>query len=272
MKSMSINAGVPSMLFACVAIAAASCTPNETLQYHRLKASEHDRDIFPTGHGGAENPDADCNVCHGGLDSFKEFNCLDCHAHEKEATDAIHGNLAAYAYESSACYECHKAGSGFGGDHDQFFVTSEGDHSGYGCSDCHLDLSDFTQAVCIQCHDQDAHACTKMNQTHKGLTDYNCADRNCLSCHPRGVGFDIDHDQFFVTSRGHHSRYGCSDCHFDAGNYGVFTCIQCHDENAHACSRMNDKHDEVRNYRCEDQRCLDCHRSGREEEGEEDDD
>ena len=249
-----------------VAVCIASCTPNETLQYHRVKAAEHDAEIFPTDHGGEENPDADCNVCHGGLDSFSQFNCLGCHAHEKEATDSIHGNLSGYEYDSAKCYECHKTGAGFDIEHDQFFITSKGDHAAYGCSDCHLDLGNFKQSACVQCHDENAHACAKMDTKHEGLSGYKCVDQSCLSCHPSGVGFDIDHDQFFMISHGHHSRYDCSDCHFESGDYGVFACIECHDENEHACSRMDPKHHEVRDYSCQNQRCLDCHRNGREDE------
>src|SRR5262245_5531910 len=52
----------------------------------------------------------DCNGCHGGFATFKQFTCVSCHDHEQTATDANHAGVAGYAYSSQACLGCHPQG------------------------------------------------------------------------------------------------------------------------------------------------------------------
>ncbi|HKE85378.1 MAG TPA: hypothetical protein VKB50_16560 [Vicinamibacterales bacterium] len=49
----------------------------------------------------------DCTNCHvGGV--FQTFNCLNCH--QRTETDGHHRAIAAYRYDSLACYSCHPNG------------------------------------------------------------------------------------------------------------------------------------------------------------------
>ncbi len=49
---------------------------------------------------------ADCHVSS----TYRQFNCLDCHAHDKVDMDKKHRRTAGYAYSSQACYACHPRG------------------------------------------------------------------------------------------------------------------------------------------------------------------
>lgn len=79
----------------------------------------------------------DCNTCHGAFSTFKQFDCLGCHAHEQAATNAVHRAVGSYTYSSTACYSCHQAADGG----KQVFS-----HSGItaGCASCHAVGAAFT--------------------------------------------------------------------------------------------------------------------------------
>ena len=82
----------------------------------------------------------DCNTCHGEFQSFKQFTCLNCHAHDRQLTDELHRSLPGaavgtppdggmgYAYSSTSCLQCHATGSRVPFDHAG--ITSS-------CASCH---------------------------------------------------------------------------------------------------------------------------------------
>ena len=45
----------------------------------------------------------DCAACHGTFDSFKQFDCLGCHA--QPPTAAVHATTGGYAYDSASCLD-----------------------------------------------------------------------------------------------------------------------------------------------------------------------
>lgn len=51
-----------------------------------------------------------CTDCHT-TSSYQQFDCLDCHAHERSAMDAEHQGRAGYSYSSLACLTCHPHGN-----------------------------------------------------------------------------------------------------------------------------------------------------------------
>src|SRR6185503_11997637 len=63
---------------------------------------------FPIGMGPHEK--ADCNSCHGGFASFKQFSCVSCHEHAQDVTDPVHKGVTDYKFESGACLSCHPKG------------------------------------------------------------------------------------------------------------------------------------------------------------------
>ena len=53
-----------------------------------------------------------CKDCHTNLSSFKNFECVNCHEHNKSDMDRKHDDESGYIYASSACYSCHPNGEG----------------------------------------------------------------------------------------------------------------------------------------------------------------
>jgi hypothetical protein len=51
----------------------------------------------------------DCTECHLTA-NFKEFSCIDCHAHNQTNMNNKHKNVAGYVYASVNCYACHPDG------------------------------------------------------------------------------------------------------------------------------------------------------------------
>jgi hypothetical protein len=50
-----------------------------------------------------------CTDCHL-TSNYREFSCLDCHAHEKTSMDNEHRDVSGYTYNSQSCYGCHPQG------------------------------------------------------------------------------------------------------------------------------------------------------------------
>ena len=104
-----------------------------------------------------------CNTCHGAFDTFKQFDCLGCHAHDRAPTDLVHNPSAvpaygATGYQSDRCYSCHTTDDG---------TRKAYSHAGIagGCAGCHdvgasfaaLPKAGFTHtatggADCAGCH------------------------------------------------------------------------------------------------------------------------
>jgi len=107
--------------FAVLTLAAAcgpsgnSSPPGTTM----LDPTTHDS-FFPIAAGskhalGSGSPAITCNSCHGGSDSFQQFDCLSCHQHSDQTALALgHRGVSQYAYASASCYSCHARGSAGG--------------------------------------------------------------------------------------------------------------------------------------------------------------
>lgn len=66
------------------------------------------RHEFPIGAG--KHAGLACSDCHT-TSSYRQFNCLDCHAHDKLDMDKKHRGVAGYAYSSQGCFACHPRGT-----------------------------------------------------------------------------------------------------------------------------------------------------------------
>jgi len=51
----------------------------------------------------------DCTVCHD-TGSTQQFTCIVCHDHNQTKMDDKHDEVSGYAYQSSACLQCHPSG------------------------------------------------------------------------------------------------------------------------------------------------------------------
>lgn len=219
----------------------------------RMTVERHNEEEFPTAHGESENPTGDCNVCHGGLDSFSEFNCLGCHTHNKEDTDTFHSSVDDYIYDSVACYGCHPTGEAMSRDaHDAFPISEGTAHEDAACDTCHSGGS-YSSYSCLGCHE---HAEDIMDSTHTGVDGYVYDSASCLACHPTGEAIDrSEHDDFPIDEGTVHEDAACTQCH-TSGSYDAFSCLDCHE---HGKSLMDTEHAQVKGYVYDSDSCLACH-------------
>jgi hypothetical protein len=72
--------------------------------------SDHDKQYFPIYSGSHKGTWSSCTECHPSGTS--SFSCIDCHEHNKTATDRRHDDVGGYSYNSNSCYSCHPKGRG----------------------------------------------------------------------------------------------------------------------------------------------------------------
>ncbi len=99
---------------------------------------------------------------------------------------------------------------------------------------------------------------------HAGPDDalHRKSEGNCGACHSveGWLPADFDHDRHFRFDRQHEAD--CGTCH-PGSDYGTYTCYGCHE---HSRSKIREEHLEegIHDY----ENCVECHRSGDEEEAE----
>jgi hypothetical protein len=72
---------------------------------------DHD-DLFPIYSGRHRRAWNACEDCHVSPGNFARFECILCHAHQRQQTDHEHNEVRSYVYESQACFRCHPDGRG----------------------------------------------------------------------------------------------------------------------------------------------------------------
>ncbi len=71
---------------------------------------DHDGKYFPIYSGNHKGKWNTCADCHNVSSNYAQFECINCHEHNKTSTDKDHQNVRNYVYQSSACYTCHPKG------------------------------------------------------------------------------------------------------------------------------------------------------------------
>ena len=203
----------------------------------------------------------DCNSCHNSNYNTKFDLCVDCHnADFNNAADPNHIQLSF----SNNCDDCHNTNRGWELTsftiHNQFYVLT-GAHSAIAnnCVDCHSNGYNNTTDVCYDCHTVDYQ--TAANPSHAGSS----FPTDCETCHTTSAWdpstFNHDGQYFPIYSGKHNNEWNlCSDCHTNQQDYGIFSCIDCHE---HSKSEMDAEHlGEVSNYIYESNACYECHPNG----------
>lgn len=203
------------------------------------------------------------------LSAHKGVNCTGCHRDLR------------FSHVGTACADCHedphRAELGFDCErcHDTTGFQSRarlldvhagalfpltGAHINVECSECHRRAPERffgAPSACVTCHLADL---ARATPSHAGFP------RECETCHSTARfegAFFPNHDQLFPIFSGTHRGVwdSCTDCHTNASNFRVFSCVTCHE---HSREEMDDEHDDVRGYRYESTACLSCHPDGRE--------
>lgn len=257
MNARRVKATTALALLALGAVACEAGAP----AYTALTPRTHDAFPIERGaHGGI-----DCNECHGAFDTFTQFTCIDCHAHERAETDANHAGVEGYAYESERCYACHPDGSpdSAGPEHELKFPIADGTvHADAACSSCHFVPGDRKQIDCLTgCHEAGP-----TSSAHGPVGGYRHATADCLRCHADSqVDRVSSHAPFRIASGFSHHRESCLRCHpavradkpFPAADFGRFDCLACHPR-----GETDDEHEDEGGYRYASDACYECHESG----------
>ncbi|MEO1258335.1 MAG: hypothetical protein AAFZ15_06045 [Bacteroidota bacterium] len=237
------------------------CASCHTLDLDWMPAQyrQHDIDYFPIYSGEHKGEWSDCIECHPSPGNYAIFTCTTCHG--KSETDSEHRNVGAYVYESGACLACHPDGNEEGSfNHNDTNFPLTGAHVSVDCNSCHTNGYAGTPTDCAACHLTDFQQTTNPDHQQLGFST------DCASCHttdPNWTPATFDHDAMYfpIYSGNHKNEWNdCVDCHTVAGNYAIFSCIDCHEHNDPA--DLLDEHDEVNGYEYNSIKCLECHPNG----------
>ncbi len=191
-----------------------------------------------------------CEDCHvGGVFGGTSSECSACHLDEYDATTDPDHQDAGFPTD---CNACHTPTTWFGATFDHSSWPLTGQHQGASCTDCHQNgVYEGTPTNCVSCHLSDYNNTNNPNHSSAGFPT------SCQTCHDTNGwdGADFDHD---FPLQGPHN-VDCNRCHTNPGNYGQFTCLECH---AHNKNDMDDEHDDVGGYSYNSNACLNCHPNG----------
>lgn len=203
---------------------------------------------------------AQCMNCHEGNLTSAAAECSSCHQQNyNQATNPNHQTLQL----SSECSSCHTTNAGWQpatfSVHNSFYVLA-GRHAQIqnNCADCHNGNYTNTPNTCYGCHQTDFNTANPPNHLAAGFP------HECETCHGQSAwtpsSFNHDSQYFPVYSGKHRNEWNtCSQCHPNASNFAVFTCISCHEHNQ---TSMNQEHQGVANYQYNSNACLNCHPDG----------
>jgi len=203
----------------------------------------------------------ECSACHTDGYVGTSTSCSSCHSGNYNATtNPNHSSLGI----STSCQDCHTTNPDWKpaafSTHNDYYALN-GAHAAV-FSDCYLcHAGDYTntQNTCFGCHSNDYNNTTDpAHATAQFSTD-------CLTCHTENAWkpstFDHDSQYFPIYSGEHKGEWNnCSDCHTQASNYAVFSCLNCHEHNI---TDMADEHKDVNGYVYNSTNCLTCHPTGK---------
>src|SRR6267142_1135173 len=270
------------LLVAMAAICACSKGPSDggnPPSVTLLTREQHTSRFFPIASG----PHAlECNACHGTSSTFRDFDCLSCHAHAPLPTNSRHKGMPGYGYDSASCYGCHRDGrAGVDIDHSSFFPVATGQVHALGapavhvagtigCASCHNNPAERTQIDCTSCHSQTAMAPLHFAVPDLKFTTANETSALCVKCHPDSASpiAVANHAPFKLGDGAVHRQQACLACHAVARSDKPFAqdfrqraCIGCHSE---AMDQVVSRHALVGIAAApsDTESCLSCHREG----------
>jgi len=198
-----------------------------------------------------------CATCHtNGAFTGLSAACASCHlAVFNSATNPNHIT----AGFPQTCEVCHNttAWSPATFNHNATPFPLTGAHVTVACTSCHINnVFAGTPTDCYSCHKTEYQTTTNPNHAASGFPS------TCASCHNTTTwsGATFTHSQFPIYSGTHaHAWTTCADCHTNASNYQVFSCITCH---THDEASTDPHHSGVRNYVYAPTTCYSCHPTG----------
>ena len=201
-----------------------------------------------------------CAACHtkGYVVGQTTNTCYSCHT----ANYTSAANHVAQSYPTD-CTLCHSTTnfttSTFNHATTPFPLT--GFHTTVLCATCHTKgfAVGQTSSLCSACH------IALYNSTTNPVHSAAKFPTTCDQCHSttNWTSSTYNHDAlYFPINSGRHNGAWtlCSDCHNNATNYAVFTCIACHQHSSQ--SSVNSNHGGVKGYTYTATSCYSCHPKG----------
>lgn len=229
---------------------------HNTTNWEETTFDHNNTDFALTG----AHTDVNCSNCHTSGYSGTSTVCSDCHISEyNSSSNPSHTNLGL----STSCESCHTTNSNWQpatfSVHNDFYVIT-GAHTSIAndCNTCHGGDYNNTPNTCYGCHQSDYNNTTDPAHATSGFST------DCEDCHSQNAWepstFDHDGQYFPIYSGTHRGEWSsCSDCHTNSSDFGVFSCIDCHEHNQ---TDTNNDHSEVNDYSYNSNACYDCHPNG----------
>lgn len=197
----------------------------------------------------------DCLKCHATGYVGTTKICSGCHLNTFNTTTNP-SHLAAKF--STDCTKCHTVNAWKPSTFNHTTGTTfplTGRHVGVDCIKCHATGYVGTTKLCSGCHMPNYNKTT--NPAHLAAK----FPTTCESCHnmTAWIPSTYNHDsQYFKIYSGKHRGEWtlCTECHTNATNYKVFSCINCHEHNK---TSMDSEHKGKSGYVYNSTNCLSCH-------------
>ena len=215
---------------------------------------DHNKTKFPlTGaHVGL-----DCTKCHAnGVYAGLPTNCSSCHTADFNGAKSPDHVASGFPM---TCEVCHNttAWSPSSFDHSKTTFPLTGTHLTTKCDDCHKgSYSGGLPTDCYSCHKTEYTGTTNPNHAAAAFPT------TCGTCHTTTswLGAVFNHTWFPIYSGTHAGKWtSCADCHTNAADYTVFSCITCH---THSQANTDPNHRGVRGYTYGPTTCYSCHPTG----------
>jgi hypothetical protein len=198
-----------------------------------------------------------CQACHGN-GQFTKLNpaCATCHLKDYQGTNNPPHLQVGFP---TTCEVCHSTSAWQPAtfDHNKTKFPLTGFHVKVPCASCHINNNYVnTPTDCYSCHKADYLGTNNPNHVAAQFPT------TCALCHNTStwLGATFNHTWFPIYSGTHAGTWTtCGDCHTNPSNYAVFSCITCH---AHEKTRMDQAHQDVRNYVYNSANCYACHPTG----------
>ncbi|MBK9514653.1 MAG: hypothetical protein IPO05_13755 [Flavobacteriales bacterium] len=199
-----------------------------------------------------------CIECHANGYAGTPTACSACHMTEYNSTTDPNHATSGFSTDCAMCHD-ETAWGNATFDHNDTDFPLHGSHITTACIDCHANGYAGTPTACSACHMNDYDGTSDPNHASSGF------GTDCAQCHDETAwgNATFDHDsQFFPIYSGNHNGEwnACTDCHNNASDYSVFTCIDCHEHDDQ--NSVNDDHNEVSGYSYNSNACFNCHPNG----------
>lgn len=215
---------------------------------------DHSKSGFPLT--GAHTNTA-CADCHTNGFAGTTNTCAGCHTSNYTLTTNPNHTAAGI---SNDCATCHTTNPGWKPATYPAHSNLEGAHVPIAndCAACHKGNYATFPANCYDCHTKDF---TQSNNPSHTAAQF---PTTCADCHSQTAWtpstFNHDGQYFPIYSGKHDGEWtNCDECHTTAGNYTMFSCIDCHEHNK---ADTDNEHQGVNGYQYNSPACFGCHPDG----------